>query len=117
MKKVKIEMQTKKEDKSLVKWEGEVELPESLSEAVQLYGEEACGNLLVSQIQTNKMNIGRVALREGKDVVAAMAAYVPGQKRERTPTDPTQTILTNFGKMDVEARKALIAQLRAQLAG
>ena len=112
-----VEMVTEREGGEKVKWAGEIELPDSLQAAIEQYGEEACGNLLMAAIQTNKMNIGRAALREGKDVVAAMTSYVPGQKRERTPVDPTAAFLTNFAKMDVEAKKALIAQLRAGLAG
>lgn len=114
MKKVKVELKTKREDQTLVTWAGEVEVPESITEAVQLYGDEVCAELLQSQIQTNRMNIARAALRAGGDPGQAAAQYVPGQKRERAPTDPTTAVLQNFLKLDVEARKALIAQLKAK---
>lgn len=120
MKKLTVEIETKQESGAKVSWTGEVEVPESTSEAVAAYGEEVVADIIASQIKTNRMNIARAALRGGAssaDVAAAAASYVPGQKRERAPQDPTQAILSNFGKMDAEAKKALIAQLRQQLAG
>ena len=114
MKSEKISVKTAR-DGEQVSWEGAYQVPETLAEATAQYGEAVVFGSFLSQLVTNVQNIARSALREGKDVAAATAAYVIGQKRERAPADPTAAILANFGKMDADARKALIAQLRASL--
>lgn len=63
-------------------WQYTCTLPESIDEAVEVYGENGALYLLNSGLKVKEQNVARELYRNGKEadeVNAAVAAYRPGQ--------------------------------------
>lgn len=98
------------------KLEIDYDMPKTLAELVEKFGEDnvyeaACGDFVISLQNVIRANIHDTAAAQ-----AAVNAWVPGA-RSRGTRDPLKSATNALSKLSEEDRKALLAQLQAQLAG
>lgn len=115
MKTTEIKIKTKNEASEALEATVTYDLPETLQEAVEKFGETAIFDLVTQQLSTNVGNIARAALRDGDDPQEAASGYVPGQKRPRGPVDPMQQAMSAFSKMTNEQKMSYLADLKAKM--
>ncbi len=97
--------------------------PETLAEAVELYGEEvvfsnALANIVIGVqgvIRRHMKGNEKTPAKDQAEIQAIISAYKPGVST-RTVKDPTEKILAGFQSQSPDKQKDIIAQLKAMIA-
>lgn len=93
------------------------DLPETLEEFGEKFGDEWVVNRLKSALSTDLQNQARIHFDEGKEKMqAAIDAYVPGQRSARGPRDPMKSASAALAKLDPTALEALLQQIKEKIA-
>lgn len=77
-------------------------LPESIQEAVDIYGEEGALFLLTSGLTVKQQGVARELYKKDKtreEVDQAVAAYRPGQKKSSLKEEALEAIMLNSGRI------------------
>jgi len=96
-----------------------VNVPETVNECLEVYGEEACHSNLVAQIKIAIQSTIRRGLTAGKDVetmTTELSTWKLGVS-QRKAADPMSKVLKATENMDAAQLAAMIKTLKGQLNG
>lgn len=89
------------------------DMPESIQDCVNRYGEETTYNLLTRQLTLGAQAVARNHIEDQAAAQSALDNWVPGTRQPRSAKSPLERASSLLGKLSPEELHALVEKARA----